>query len=461
MKKVWVFIIAFCTFITCALVVSDVFIINKINHMNKKTFDVIYEYDFDYDIAKLFDNYKKSEQVHVGSWIVGIPTIKEEYSELFDGWYIKGTDKKINKYDFIGGDIELVARWNEKPYGLYRSGALVASWSELVLNENDNINYTNTVLVIPNNPSLEVSGDFEHVHIIRGVKDGVSVWLSQCNSLKTITLSENSYFTLIDGVLFNEDKSILIHYPSNREGEEYTIPDFVHLLEYNAFNGNRYLKSLIIGSGLAGTADNRAAIAHISSIEGLKQIIVSEGNLNYSSEDGVLYNKNKTELVIYPAAKAGETFNIPNTVTRIGYFAFANNKNLESITIPGTVKDIADQYPFGYSFAGSEKLANIVISEGVEAIGTHAFADCPSLISITIPESLKVINGFILNSTENLIVKLPANSVWELYDSAYAQVTLTVDGTGENFIIEGVTSSVVDILAEYDRPYLRRATSNN
>lgn len=76
--------------------------------------------------------------------------------------------------------------------------------------------------------------------------------------------------------------------------------------------------------------------------EHLETITVDENNQCYSSDEGVLFNKNKTTLVQYPAGKTATGYVIPESVTTIGYGAFAYNDNITSITIPLTVTTIED-----------------------------------------------------------------------------------------------------------------------
>lgn len=76
----------------------------------------------------------------------------------------------------------------------------------------------------------------------------------------------------------------------------------------------------------------------------LKEIKVASDNAKYSSEDGVLFNKDKTTLISYPSGRTG-TYTIPNTITNIVGNAFLYS-NLTSITIPKSVKMI-DKYAFG------------------------------------------------------------------------------------------------------------------
>lgn len=71
--------------------------------------------------------------------------------------------------------------------------------------------------------------------------------------------------------------------------------------------------------------------------ESLESINVAGANKNYKSVGGVLYNKDMTEFICYPAAKAGETYTIPNGVEIIHKYAFHYAKGLTSLTIPRTV----------------------------------------------------------------------------------------------------------------------------
>jgi hypothetical protein len=97
----------------------------------------------------------------------------------------------------------------------------------------------------------------------------------------------------------------------------------------------------------------------------LASINVSPNNTVYASVDGVLYNKDLTTLIKYPIAKAGEKFDIPESVTTIGRGAFANATNLTGVNIP----------------------------ESVQKIEISAFMSCSALTSITIPDGVTTISG--------------------------------------------------------------------
>ena len=109
-----------------------------------------------------------------------------------------------------------------------------------------------------------------------------------------------------------------------------------------------------------------------SSCASLTSITVKEGNPNYSSDEyGVLFNKDKTELIQYPIGNTRTSYTIPNSVTSIGEYAFSGCTSLTSVTIP----------------------------DSITSIGKNAFYSCKSLTSVTIPDSVTSIgNGAFYNT---------------------------------------------------------------
>ncbi len=101
---------------------------------------------------------------------------------------------------------------------------------------------------------------------------------------------------------------------------------------------------------------------------GVTNINVDINNKNYSSKNGVLYNKNKTELIRYPAGKADTSFTIPNTVNIIKEGAFGSCGYLKSVAIPDSVTDIGR-----YAFAYCTDLSKISMSKNIKNIYSDSF----------------------------------------------------------------------------------------
>lgn len=112
-------------------------------------------------------------------------------------------------------------------------------------------------------------------------------------------------------------------------------------------------------------------------------ITVSPNNTVYASLDGVLYNKDLTTLIKYPIAKAGATFDIPASVTTIGFGAFANATSLTSVSIPASVHTIETS-----AFMSCSALTSITIPDGVTTISGGVFSGCRSLSAVSLPESI-------------------------------------------------------------------------
>lgn len=189
----------------------------------------------------------------------------------------------------------------------------------------------------------------------------------QCHYLTDISVSpENNNYSSQDGVLFNKDKSKLIRYPAGKIQEKYVIPNGVKSFDNDAFNNCYRLESITIPDSLL----NIITQGPFLSCENLTEIIVSPGNKYYSSQDGVLFDKNKTALICYPANKSETEYTVPNGVKKIWRNAFDDCKNLVNVTISDSVTSIE-----GYAFVNS-RLKNIKMFNSVISIGEHAFANC-------------------------------------------------------------------------------------
>jgi len=173
---------------------------------------------------------------------------------------------------------------------------------------------------------------------------------SSCYSLTAINVdADNGAYTAQDGVLYTKDKTTLIKYPAKKTDTSFIIPNSVTYIESDAF----------------------------SDCTSLTTINVAVGNSAYTAQNGVLYNKNKTTLIAYPAGKTG-AFTIPDSVTTIGGEAFHFCTSLTSITIPNSVTRIGDK-----AFQYCSSLTSVTIGNSVTRIDEKVFYDCNSLTSVT------------------------------------------------------------------------------
>ena len=194
-----------------------------------------------------------------------------------------------------------------------------------------------------------------------------------------------------------------------------TIPNSVTSIGNSAFSGCRALTQVDIPNNVTniGKTAFRACRA-------LTAIHVDAANSAYCSENGVLFNKDKTTLIQYPAGKPETAYTIPDGVTSFGDYAFAYCDALTQVTIPNGVTSIG-YYVFGYcsaltlvnipnsvtsivtaAFQECRALTQVNIPDGVTSIGSGAFENCDALTQVTIPNSVKSIGNSAFASCDAL-----------------------------------------------------------
>lgn len=120
----------------------------------------------------------------------------------------------------------------------------------------------------------------------------------------------------------------------------------------------------------------------------ITDIYVSDNNKFFSSEDGILYNKDKTELIKCPRGRQGEISNLSENLKRIGTNAFEDCKNLIHIELPDAIVSIESG-----AFCGCDGLESIKLPENLKQMGQSVFFNCTSLKALKLPNGLEHIQS--------------------------------------------------------------------
>ena len=253
---------------------------------------------------------------------------------------------------------------------------------------------------------------------------------TSAQNLKEIAVAAgNTAFKSVDGVLLSADGKKLIAYPNGKAGSPsnnpayqgvtgqpnasvYKIPDGVESIEQAAFaqvngltaielNGVKKLakgafdKAVKLRNVLLGPSVDTIEDGAFGGNNDLAAFEVDSANPNYAAADGVIYTKNKEELVLFPAGKGGEYTTLSIT-KKIRKRAFYYAQKVTKVNFNSNLEEIDND-----AFQATTKLENITFEAPakIKTIGTFAFQGS-GLTELNIPASLEVVSWSAFGSTK-------------------------------------------------------------
>ena len=162
--------------------------------------------------------------------------------------------------------------------------------------------------------------------------------------------------------------------------ERFLLPDTAETIGPAAFSGCTKLKSFSIGKKCSWIGEGA-----FSDCTSLSTIEISGKNKSFSVTDGCIYFEN--EQLISAAGAVGALI-IQDGTERILPYAFEGNTAVTSVTLPESIKELD-----GFAFANCTGVKKIVLPAGLKSIGDNAFSGCTKLTGITVPKLVESICG--------------------------------------------------------------------
>jgi len=157
----------------------------------------------------------------------------------------------------------------------------------------------------------------------------------------------------------------------------------------------------------SAAAPNATITGHASSAESATVITIPE-TINF---EGNTYTVTGIQFSALSGLPNLISLSLPETITKIGDYAFENCVNLKSVNIPGGVKTIGrcltlpsnGRVPAMHAFRGCTNIETLVLGEGVESVGYYVFDSCDKIKNLTLPSTLKECIGLNNLQIEELI----------------------------------------------------------
>ena len=287
-----------------------------------------------------------------------------------------------------------------------------------------------SMLDVAKKNSLSTDGIIENSVDINASSDSESSHEPTAEELRAAELKEDE-----KNYVYKEYQNDTLHIVGYKgKLEDLVIPEkysnkVITGIDPMAFSGCSQIRSVTISKNIQSISlNNRSCNMNpFYDCIYMKNIYVDEDNRYFTSVDGVLYNKSKTELLFYPSYKSDSSYTILDSVTKIEVGAFQRNGIVTEVILPKNIKTIAKE-----AFLECTSLQKIEIPSGITEISESLFSGCKSLNDITLPNTIKEIKSNAFYKCSGLRKITLPESVETLNFLAFGDCTMLNTCTIEN-----------------------------
>ncbi len=220
-----------------------------------------------------------------------------------------------------------------------------------------------------------------------------------CSALKSITINQSKKFAVINGMLINKESKSLIRSQNEESKNDCLVPAEIMTIEPYAFDRSHFRCIKIPKS------TNSIEYDSFTYCMGLEKFDVDPHNMSFTSVDGVLYSKDRKQLLRYPSGNKKCNYIIEDEVEVIAGSAFSGAAYLETITFTSNLKIVGAK-----AFENCMKIESLLLPASVEDIGERAFQFCDKLVNVMLPRSIKEIGDFAFHGCVSIkTLSIPQN----------------------------------------------------
>lgn len=300
-----------------------------------------------------------------------------------DGWY--DSFEEWYEEDFAEADTDGTILSHFKTYGGICYATYIGTSQNKVIQTLTIENTINSYPVVKLSTKTETDDEYENYNetIISLTLPANIIYFDadEWRTLKALTISsDNPYYSVTAGILYNKKQTEVISYLN---ATIFNMPATVTTLP-NSFSTK------------------------------LKAINVDKANKKYSSKDGVLYNKKKTELIYYPNRKTTKKYTMPSSVKTIAENALTDHPYLQTLVMSKKITKI-------YSVCNNmKKLKSVTLPKKVKYIES-AFNNCHNLKKVpTIPSSCKYMSSAFESTKKKKSITIQSKKITLTIQNQYA-----------------------------------------